>query len=249
MASYPKMFRIFIMKQVSGWCGSNSKHSLWDTSISNICPNCGLVRETSKHLTQCKHVGHVQLFHESTQEVITCLENANMDPILIDIIESYLLGQGTVTMESCVPLQSSYLQMSQSQDQLRWDCFVEGCISVLLLECIRPLFVQWTPQKSLEKWGIQILKALLNLTHKQWIFRNTDVHYKIDGLTQEQHWRFSHAYKAKWRLLCWAYFHAIVLSLTITFTILETRRQSNDRYGLHQWSPHSKPHLMPLPAR
>jgi hypothetical protein len=90
-------------------------------------------------------------------------------------------------MESYVPLQSSYLQMSQSQDRLRWDCFVEGRISALLLECIRPLFVQWTPQKSLEKWGTQILKTLLNLTHKQWIFRNADVHYKINGLTQEQH--------------------------------------------------------------
>jgi hypothetical protein len=116
MASYPKMFRIFITKQVSGWCGSNSKRSLWDTSISNICPNCGPVRETSKHLTWCKHVGRVQLFRESTQEVITCLENANVDPILIDIIKSYLHGQGTVTMESCVCLWSSYLQMSQSQD-------------------------------------------------------------------------------------------------------------------------------------
>ncbi len=145
------------------------------------------MRETSKHLTQCKHVGRVQLFRESTQEVVTCLENANKDPILIDIIESYLHGQGTVTMESCVPLQSSYLQMSQSQDRLGWDCFVEGCISVLLLECIHPLFVQWTPQKSLEKWGAQFLKTLLNLTHKQWIFWNADVHYKIDGLTQEQH--------------------------------------------------------------
>jgi hypothetical protein len=31
-----------ISKQVSGWCGSNSKQSLWDTTISNMCPNCGL---------------------------------------------------------------------------------------------------------------------------------------------------------------------------------------------------------------
>jgi hypothetical protein len=145
MASYPRMFQIFIMKQVSGWCGSNNKRSLWDTSISNICPNCGLVREPSKHMTQCKQVGHVQLFCESTQEVLTCLKNVNVDPILIDIIESYLHGQGMVTMESCVPLQSSNLQISQSQDWLGWDCFVEGGISLLLLEYIRPLFAQWTP--------------------------------------------------------------------------------------------------------
>ncbi len=92
MASYPKMFHIFITKQVSGVCGLNSKCSLWDTSILNICPNCGLIRETSKHLDQCKHEERVTLFQESTQEVVTCLVNANVDPIVIDIIETYLHG-------------------------------------------------------------------------------------------------------------------------------------------------------------
>jgi hypothetical protein len=153
----------------------------------SICPNCGYIRETSKHLTCCTHEGRVTLFRESVKEVITCLKNANVDPILTDIIESYLLGQGTVTMESCVPPNSGYILMSQSQDWLGWDCFVEGQILVLILKCIHPLFVQWTPRKSLEKWGILFLKLLLNLTHKQWIFWNADVHHKIDGLTQEQH--------------------------------------------------------------
>jgi hypothetical protein len=57
--SYPKMFHVFVTKQISGWCGFNSKISLWDTSISNVCPNCGMVKETSKHMTQCKHKGRV----------------------------------------------------------------------------------------------------------------------------------------------------------------------------------------------
>jgi hypothetical protein len=119
MASYPKMFRLFITKEVSGWCGLNSEHSLWDTSISSIFPNCSYIRETSKHLTHGTHEGRVTLFRKSTKEVITCLKNANMDPILTDIIESsYLLGQGTVTMESCVPPNSGYILMSQSQDWL-----------------------------------------------------------------------------------------------------------------------------------
>jgi hypothetical protein len=51
MDSYPKMFRIFVAKQVSGWCGSNNKRSLWDSNIANICPNCGMTNETSKHMT------------------------------------------------------------------------------------------------------------------------------------------------------------------------------------------------------
>ncbi len=86
MASYPKMFRIFVSKQVSGWCGSNSKQSLWDTTISNMYPNCGTARETSKHLTRCQHVGRVQLFRTSIADVISCFEQANVDVDLITII-------------------------------------------------------------------------------------------------------------------------------------------------------------------
>ncbi len=36
-------------------------------------------------------------------------------------------------------------------------------------------------------WGVSFLKALLGVTHKQWLFRNADVHHKIDGLTTHQH--------------------------------------------------------------
>jgi hypothetical protein len=187
MAGYPKMFCIFITKQVSGWCGSNSKRSLWDTSISNVCPNCGLVRETSKHLTRCKHIGRVKLLHELIEAVVACLESASADPDLICTIETYLQGQGSTLMECCVPIGSGFLPMAQAQDRLGWDCFVEGRITTLLLECIRPSFVLWHPRRSLERWGVQFLKFLLSLTHKQWIYRNTDVHFKIDGLTHEEH--------------------------------------------------------------
>ncbi len=130
--------------------------------------------------------GWVTLFRKSVQEVITCLKIANADPSLIDIVESYLLGQGTISMESCIPHCSQFLLMSQSQDRLDWDYFVKGGISILLLECIHPFLHQWLPQRSVEKWGITFLKSLINLMHKQWIFWNTNIHHKIDGLTTNQ---------------------------------------------------------------
>jgi hypothetical protein len=73
MASYPKMFQIFVTKQVSGWCGSNSKRSLCDTSINNICPDWGMVCKTSKHMTQCQDEGQVTLFRESVQCENSCV--------------------------------------------------------------------------------------------------------------------------------------------------------------------------------
>ncbi len=77
--------------------------------------------------------------------------------------------------------------MSQSHDHLGWDSFFNGCILILLLDSIHPFLHQLSPWISIKKWGITFIKALLSSTHKQWIFRNLDVHHKVDGLTDAQH--------------------------------------------------------------
>jgi hypothetical protein len=51
MTGYPKTFRTFVTKQVSGWCGCNSKLSLWEKGVDSKCPQCGCEHENSKHLT------------------------------------------------------------------------------------------------------------------------------------------------------------------------------------------------------
>ena len=184
MASYPKMFRIFVTKQVSGWCGSNSKQSLWDTTISTMCPNCGIARETSKHLTRCTHVGRVKLFRSSIADVIYCLEVGNVDVELITMIEAYLLLQGSDTLVNQTPLGSRYLALAKILDDLGWDCFLEGRIPVALLDTVRHSLPS---RRSITKWGISLIKALLSVTHRQWLFRNADVHHKFEGLTMHGH--------------------------------------------------------------
>jgi hypothetical protein len=187
IGSYPKMFRIFVTKQVSGWYGSNSKQSLWDTSINNVCPNCGLSRDTLKHLAQCSDKGHVTPFRESIKDVICCLERANIDVLLITIIKDYIIHQGLVTMESCTPPGIKFTALARVQNWLGWDYFVEGRIPTLLIETVQPFLHDLSPQKSMMTWGISFLKALLGVIHKRWLLRNADVHHRIDGLTTHQH--------------------------------------------------------------
>jgi hypothetical protein len=184
MASYGKMFRIFVSKQVSGWCGSNSKQSLWDDAISNMCPNCGIARETSKHLTRCTHIGRVQLFRSSIADVISCLEVGNVDVKLITIIENYLLLQGGDNMVTQTPFGSKYLPLARIIDELGWDCFLEGRIPIALLEAVS---ISLPSRKSIAKWGLSFIKTLLSVTHRQWLFRNADMHHDFDGLTMHGH--------------------------------------------------------------
>jgi hypothetical protein len=187
MSSVPKMYRIFVTKQVSGWCGTNSKVSLWDFSITNSCPNCGMANETSKHVTRCQHVGRVKLFRESMSDVILHLEYANLDPKLVTIYESYLLGQGSVLMASCNPCNSRFLTLSEAHNLLGWDCFIEGRIPILLITTVQKYLHEWNPRKSVTKWGVRLIKLLLSITHKQWLYRNSNIHLRFDGLTSHQH--------------------------------------------------------------
>ena len=43
------------------------------------------------------------------------------------------------------------------------------------------------PSRSITKWGISFIKTLLSVTHRQWLFRNADVHHDFDGLTMHGH--------------------------------------------------------------
>ncbi len=91
---YPKPFCSFITKQVSGWCGCNSKLSLWEEDIVNKCPQCGYNHENSKHLTQCRDLGRVLQLQNSIETIMDVLDKANVASKFTDMIETYLLNQG-----------------------------------------------------------------------------------------------------------------------------------------------------------
>jgi hypothetical protein len=65
------------------------------------------------------------------------LEQANVDVELITIIEEYLLLQGASTMVNQTPIGSKYMPLSRIQDDLGWDCFLEGRIPIALLEAVK----------------------------------------------------------------------------------------------------------------
>ncbi len=138
-------------------------------------------------MIRCTHEGLVALFPESVEEVTECLKETNVQPVLITMIEEYLLAHGSQTMESCITAGRQYILLAQTQDLLGWDCFMEGQIPSILIKTIKPQLHQCSPWKSIDKWGIKFIKSLINITHKQWIYRNADVHHVIDGLTLSQH--------------------------------------------------------------
>ncbi len=167
---YPKPFRSFITKQVSGWCGCNSKLFLWVDNIVNKCPQCGWKHENSKHLTQCKDPVQKLQLKNSIKTIMDVLDKANVASELIDMIETYLLNQGRRSMVDCTIPASRFLPISIDIDNLGGDCFVEGRIPYSLIVTIKPMLLQYNPRGLVENWGANLIQSLLSLTHKQWLY-------------------------------------------------------------------------------
>ncbi len=187
MAGYPKTFRTFVTKQVSGWCGCNSKLSLWEKGVDDKCPQCGCEHETSKHLSRCTDPGQRTQLRQSIEGVMDILSEANVAHDLSDIIEAYLLAQDSRTMKDCVPSHSPYKNVASAVDNLGWDCFVEGRIPQVLIDVVKPMLRRYIPRGSVELRGARFIKSLISITHKQWLYRNSEIHHVIDGLSSRQH--------------------------------------------------------------
>jgi hypothetical protein len=76
------------------------------------------------------------------------------------------------------------MPLSRIQDELGWDCFLEGRIPIKLIEVVK---TSLSSRCSITKWGVSLIKAILSITHKQWLFRNADIHQKFDGLNMHDH--------------------------------------------------------------
>ena len=74
--------------------------------------------------------------------------------------------------------------------RLRWDCLIEGRLPSMYIKVIRPMLKESGTRVSIERFGRDFIEKLLQITHKQWLFRNSRKHYRgFEGLTEAQHYR------------------------------------------------------------
>jgi hypothetical protein len=139
-------------------------------------------------------------------------------------------------MESSTPPRSRYMALARIQDQLGWDCFVEEQILIFLVETVRPFLHDWSPRKSIMRWGVSFLKSLLSITHKQWLFRNSDVHHIIDGLMTHQHALLNQRMHNLIQTTPKELFPMHVIYSNKTLNSLAMRIHSNHRYGWPLWN-------------
>jgi len=183
---YPRTYKTWLTKQVSGICGTNDQLRYF-RKVENKCPNCGWSPETSKHMTRCQDNGRVLLFQQGVAKIKKHFSLIPAASTLSDMFGEYLLCQGSKLMADCCPRGCTILRdYAEIHDKLGWDSLMEGRISHRLIEVLSPLIVS-SRVRSVKKWARELVKLLVDMTHEQWLYRNSKVHQKIDGLTEWEH--------------------------------------------------------------
>ena len=186
MLSFPQMFRVFVTKQTSSFCGTNRQLSRINPSVKNVCPSCGCRNESARHITRCRDDVRAQMFAISVGDLVKWMESTRVDVALIRLVRDYLLARGSLTMVQTLNDNRSPLTLlARSHDKLGWRNFLEGRVCSLLVETAA---LSLPSRRSPDKWGADFVSRLIQITHRQWLLRNAHVHYrKLDGLTEAQH--------------------------------------------------------------
>ena len=127
------------------------------------------------------------MWKHSVGNLVSWLHKTTDDLVLVSMIETYFLAQDTKSMRDCLVVNTPrYNILARVHDKLGWDHFVEGRVASVYLETFATSLS--SKHRRIENWGKEFVSRLMQCTHKQWLFRNTHVHYKkLDGLTAQQH--------------------------------------------------------------
>ena len=134
------------------------------------------------HMTRCQHPGRKKMLRLTISSLLIWMNNTRVDPVLVDMVEDFLLAQGKRPMMECLSVQTSeYVNLAQVCDRIGYDGLVEGRIASKWLEIVRPMLKEAGLRLSPQRWGREFVAKLLNITHKQWIFRNSKKHFRGEG--------------------------------------------------------------------
>jgi hypothetical protein len=190
MKGYSKMYRVWLTKHVSEFCGSNVQMYNWSKGKKSLnCEFCLTADKYTMHICRCHDSGCSLMFKVSVNELTTWLRSTLGEQCIAATVEQYLLSSGKALMTDCV--HGNYTELAAvatASNCLGWDSMLEGWISTYWLILVAPFLLKTGQYLLPQAWGTQFITRLINIVHKQWIYRNLVIHYRgKDSLTIPEH--------------------------------------------------------------
>jgi hypothetical protein len=177
----PRMFQLFAAKQSLGIAGCNVNQSYYTPGHDRRCPSCRVEMETCGHILMCNEAGRVEVLHRSIDLLDRWLQTNGTEQRLRHFIIQYAHGRGGRTMHEIVGFQQEYRRLAASVDCIGWRRFMEGMLSVELVELQKYALVESDSRLTIDKWAKELVIRLLEITHGQWLYRNVMVHDRTEG--------------------------------------------------------------------
>jgi hypothetical protein len=184
--SKPQMYKQWLAKQASGFCGTQTMVAHWDKTRDGKCPCCQRV-DTAHHLNLCGDPDRTRLFHEMADKLKEWLNDNYAHPELAYWIPRYIKLRGTHRLGTFHQLSPEMSRVAASQDLIPWKDFMEGKLSKEIFNLQR-LSLACSPSRlSIVDWAKRLISQVLQISHAQWIFRNVSLHDNKTGyLCNEQ---------------------------------------------------------------
>ena len=175
-----QMYRQWLAKQCSGFCGTQSMVCRWDATRDDRCPDCGR-RETASHLNLCPDKDRTQLLADMSTKLGGWLEEHYTHPELAYWIPRYIRLRGTRRLLD-FPFHSRAMQrVAESQDLIPWTSFMEGKLSEEIFKLQSSTLAASPSRLTITDWATQVISKILHISHAQWIFRNVSLHDTREG--------------------------------------------------------------------
>lgn len=111
-----------------------------------------------------------------------------MDGRIVDCILTYLEHRGEMTMSSIANQMPLFANIARDVDALGWDCLLEGRVPASLIDLQSFYLRKHKSWWKIQTWASQLIQHLLNITHRQWLYRNARIHLrKLEGMTNSEH--------------------------------------------------------------
>ena len=188
LESKPQMYRQWLSKQSSGFCGTQQMVAHWDPTRDGNCPDCHRP-ETASHLCLCPNGDRTRLLKDMTADLTTWLNNNYAHPELAYWLPKYILLRGTAQLTDFPQMSAEMATVARSQDLIPWTSFMEGKLSSEIFRLQNRSLACSPSLLTTLAWSKKLISQILHITHAQWIFRNLSLHHNTIGylrLTQRR---------------------------------------------------------------
>jgi hypothetical protein len=183
----PWLFQVWASKHVLGNAGA-MKFLAHQDGRNPLCPSCRMCEETCTHVTRCPEAGRAEAFSQAVDELSRWMNKNETHPDLASVITEYAQKQGDTSCIKCAGnLPPIMWEFAISQDKIGWGNFIVGMVSTKLLSIQDLYLLVRGSTRSSEKWATGLIAQLVQVAHRQWIYRCMLVHDRSMGTLVNQH--------------------------------------------------------------